>query len=193
MPSTLLPSGLIEKLMMEFRAYNSEDTTAIEQLFRSVFTASEGEREGIMLGNLVKELMATTENQDLFGFVAVDDEQLVGVIFFSRLTFEVDVNVFILSPVAVQTAHQGKGIGRGLILHGLQEIHQQGVEFVITYGAPDFYSQVGFHSISQDSIQPPFQLSQPQGWLGLSLTDEPIETISGHCSCVTALNKSEYW
>lgn len=178
---------------MEFKTYHSVNTTAIEQLFRSVFTASAGADEGSMLGDLVKEMMITTQSQDLFGFVAVEEEQLVGVIFFSRLTCEADVNVFILSPVAVQTAHQGRGIGRALIMHGLREIHQQGVEFVITYGDPDFYSKVGFHSISQDTIQPPFQLSQPEGWLGQSLTDEPIETISGHCSCVAALNKSEYW
>ena len=178
---------------MEFRAQKPNDATAIERLFLSVFTKSEGEREGTMISNLAKEMMATTDRADLFGFVANDGDQIVGAIFFSRLTFEADFNVFILSPVAVDTAHQGIGIGQTLITHGLREIEKRDVRFVITYGDPAFYTKVGFHSISRNAIGAPFVLSQPEGWLGQSLAGEQIETIVGRCSCVTALNNPVYW
>ena len=178
---------------MEFRLYKPSDSSAIEDLFVSVFTESEGEQEGALLGNLVKELIASTESRDLYGFVAVDMEQIVGAVFFSRLTFERDIDVFILSPVAVHADHQGKGIGKALIRHSLQEMKKTGVRLVTTYGDPTFYSKVGFHPLSPDTVQPPLELSLPQGWLGQSLTDDPIEAIPGRCTCVKALDNPVYW
>jgi len=178
---------------MDFRAYKPSDSPAIEGLFVSVFSKSEGEQEGALIGNLVKEMIASTDSRDLHGFVAVDGKQIVGAIFFSRLTFEKDIDVFILAPVAVHSDHQGMGIGQALITHGLQEMQKKGVNFVTTYGDPSFYSKVGFHPISQDVIAPPLELSQPEGWLGQPLTDEPIERIPGNCTCVRALDNPAYW
>jgi predicted N-acetyltransferase YhbS len=178
---------------MELRAHKPSDSPSIEDLFASVFTAFEGEQEGALIGNLAKELMASTNSGDLYGFVAVDERQIVGAIFFSRLTFEKTIDVFILAPVAVDADHQGTGIGQALITHGLREMENQGVRFVITYGDPAFYSKVGFHPISHNAIKAPLELSQPEGWLGQSLTDETIETIPGHCACVKALNNPAYW
>jgi predicted N-acetyltransferase YhbS len=179
--------------MMEFRAYKPSDSSAIESLFVSVFSTSEGEQEGALIGNLAKELIARTSSRDLYGFVAVDGEQMVGAIFFSRLTFDKDIDVFILAPVAVHTEYQGMGIGQALITHGLREMKKIGVRVVTTYGDPAFYSKVGFHPLSQDMIEAPLELSQPEGWLGQSLTDDSIEPIPGRCSCVKALDNPAYW
>lgn len=178
---------------MEYRAYKPSESSAIEGLFVSVFSKSEGEQEGVLIGNLVKEMIASTDSRDLFGFVAVEGNQIVGAIFFSRLSFEKDVDVFILAPVAVHSDHQGMGIGQALIKHGLQEMQKSGVSFVTTYGDPAFYSKVGFHPISQDVIAAPLELSKPEGWLGQSLTDDPIEAIPGICTCVKALDNPAYW
>ena len=178
---------------MEFRAQKPGDSSAIEGLFDSVFTRSEGEQEGALISNLAKEMMANIDSQDLYGFVADDGKQIVGAIFFSRLTFQNDLKVFILAPVAVHTDYQGMGTGRALITHGLREMEKRGVSFVITYGDPAFYSKVGFHQISQHAIAAPHSLSQPEGWLGQSLSDEPIETIPGRCTCVDALDNPVYW
>lgn len=179
--------------MIEFRAQKPSDSSAIERLFVSVFSKSEGEQEGTLIGNLAKDLIASTDSRDLYGFVAVDGGQVVGAIFFSRLTFEKDIDVFILAPVAVHTEYQGRGIGQALITHGLREMKKRGVSVVTTYGDPDFYSKVGFHPLSQDMIRAPLELSQPEGWLAQSLTDDSIETIPGRCSCVKALDNPAYW
>lgn len=137
--------------------------------------------------------MATTESQDLYGYLAVEGEELVGAIFFSRLSFETNIDVFILAPVAVRTDRQGQGIGQKLIGHGLQHLKQQGVRFVTTYGDPAFYSKVGFHPISAREIGPPFELSQPEGWIGQALTDEPVNETLGDGKCVAASNDPVYW
>jgi len=178
---------------VEFRTHNPSDSSAIERLFVSVFSKSEGEQEGALIGNLAKELIASTDSRDLYGFVAVDGKEIVGAIFFSRLSFEKDIDLFILAPVAVHTEYQGMGIGQALITHGLREVKKRGVRIVTTYGAPAFYSKVGFHPLSQYLIKAPLELSQPEGWLGQSLTDESIERIPSRCSCVKALDNPAYW
>jgi putative acetyltransferase len=178
---------------VEFRAHQPSDSAAVESLFASVFSKSEGEQEGARIGNLAKELIATTGSRDLYGFVAVDGEQIVGAIFFSRLTFAKEVEVFILAPVAVHTEFQRMGVGQALITHGLREMKKRGVRIVTTYGDPAFYSKIGFHSLSQDVIEAPLELSRPEGWLGQSLTDDPVERIPGRCSCVKALDNPAYW
>ena len=178
---------------MEFRERTQNDSSAIESLFASVFAKSEGEAEGALIGNLSKELMAETDEHDLYGFVAVDNSQIIGSIFFSRLTFQNDIEAFILSPVAVHSDYQGKGIGQELIKYGLNVLEGKGVNIVLTYGDPGFYQKVGFHPISHETIKAPFKLSQPEGWLGQSLTGNSIETISGSCTCVKALSNPVYW
>jgi putative acetyltransferase len=125
--------------------------------------------------------------------VAVDGEPLVGAIFFSRLSFEQDEAAFILSPVAVHVDYQGQGVGQRLITHGLGAIKKAGVRLVTTYGDPAFYSKVGFRPLSQEIIKAPHRLSQPEGWLGQSLTDDPIAPIPGGCRCVAALDNPAYW
>ena len=178
---------------MEFRSHLINDFSAITDLFVSVFTESEGETEGALIGQLSKELILSTDEQDLYGFVAVDSGKLVGSIFFSRLTFEKDVDVFLLAPVAIHSDYQGKGIGQNLINHGLRELKKRGIRIVTTYGDPEFYSKVGFYPISQEVIAAPLELSQPEGWLGQSLIGDSIESLSGSSSCVKAFNKAVYW
>lgn len=178
---------------MKFRSQKPSDSHDIKVLIDSVFTKSESEREGALISNLAKEMMANTSSQDLHGFVADDDGKIIGTIFFSRLTFQKDIDVFILAPVAVHADRQGLGIGRALITHGLREMEKRRIRFVITYGDPAFYSKVGFHHISQKAIEAPHPLSQPEGWLGQTLADEQIETIPGPCTCVKALDNPAYW
>jgi len=181
---------------MEFRAHEPRDASAIEHLFSSVFTEAEGESEGALIGTLAKELLARTDNHDLYGFVAVEQGHIVGAILFSRLRFADDPAsraVFLLAPVAIHSDHQGRGVGQSLIRHGLDVLRADGVEIVVTYGDPAFYSKVGFQPLSPETIPAPFALSQPEGWLGQSLTDDPLVPITGPCSCVPAFDDPAYW
>ncbi len=178
---------------MEFRPHRHIDSSNIESLFISVFTKSDGDSEGALIGSLSKELIAETDARDLFGCVAVDGEQIIGSIFFSRLTFEIDIDVFILAPVAVHNDHQGMGIGQRLINYGLQCLKDKGVALVMTYGDPNYYCKVGFHPVSEDIIKAPLELSQPEGWLGQSFVGDSVQPLPGRCSCVKAFDNPIYW
>lgn len=178
---------------MNFRVASKDESETIVQLFASVFSVSEGEAEGLLVGQLARELYESSDERDLFNFVAEGDGQVVGSIFLSRMVFESDSAAFILAPVAVHSEHHGKGIGRRLIKHGLRELKKRGVNFVLTYGDPKFYEKVGFRSISSEVVRPPYELSQPEGWLGQALCDRPIDSLRGSSKCVEALNNPVYW
>jgi putative acetyltransferase len=178
---------------MDLLTYSPDHAEEIKSLFTSVFSDSEGQSEGILIGDLAYELMIETEKKDLYGFVAVEHEKIIGCIFFSRLTFESDICAFLLSPVAVHSAHQGKAIGQRLINYGIQRLKDNGVELVMTYGDPTFYSKVGFNPVEEETIKAPIPLTYPEGWLGQSLISNSVQSTTGRPSCVKALNKPEYW
>lgn len=178
---------------MNFRRHTKNEIRAIVQLFTSVFTDSEGETEGTLIGQLARDLFNKTDDRDLFNFVAELDGQVVGSIFFSRLWFEDDTQAFILAPVAIHSDHQHKGIGQALIRHGLEALRDEGIEVALTYGDPNFYGKVGFRAISHGTVKAPHELSQPDEWLGQSLVGDPIESLSGSCTCVEAFRDQVYW
>jgi putative acetyltransferase len=178
---------------MECARAHPNDSAEIERLFIKTFSDSEGQVEGDMIGRLTRDFMSGTPEGDLYCFVAREDGQIVGSIFFSRITFESELKAFILAPVAVHTDHQGKGIGQELIKCGLDTLSKDGVELAITYGDPAFYSKVGFRSVTEAVVPAPRTLQHPEGWLAQSLSGDEIEPIKGKSSCVEALNKPEYW
>jgi len=178
---------------MEISAYNPNDFDRIEELFVSTFTDSEGPSEGTVVGGLAGELMRSTGKNDLYGFVAKDGAALVGSILFSRIRFEREINAFILAPVAICTEYQRRGVGQSLINFGLNTLKENGVELVLTYGDPRFYSKVGFRVIAESVIPPPFTLSQPEGWMAQSLVGDQIDPLQGQSRCVKTLSKPEYW
>ncbi len=175
------------------QAFSEADRANIVSLYARAFSDAEGESEGALIGRLVEELMRETTDDDLHGFVATNDEQIVGCIFFSRLTFDVPIDAFLLSPVAVDTSQQGKGVGQALIHFGIERLRELDVELVFTYGDPNYYSKVGFRPVPQDVVRAPFALSQPEGWLGQSLTGGSVGPLSGTARCVSAFDDPDLW
>lgn len=166
---------------------------AVTSLFTSVFTSSEGEKEGRLIGILASELSSGIDNQEIICFGSYIGESIIGSIFFTRLRFNEAIQVYMLAPVAVSTEHQGKGVGQALINYGLKELKNRSVAVVVTYGDPSFYSKVGFCALTEDVIQAPLKLSMPEGWLGQSLTRDPIPTINERPICVKEFNDPAYW
>lgn len=178
---------------MQISEYGTSNTEEIVQLFVDVFSDSEGEEEGLSIGRLVSHLLADTDADDIFGYVATDNGQLMGCILFTRLTFETGVNAFILSPVAIRSDSQRQGVGQKLITFGIERLREKGVAMLFTYGDPNYYSRVGFMPVAEETVQAPVHMTQPEGWLGQSLVGDEIAPIPGNSHCVSALNKPEYW
>jgi len=180
--------------VIEFFSGHVTREQAISEFFTATFSASEGADEGKVIGDLVRDLMETTPSKDLFVWSAYDDQMFLGCIFLSRLAYaEDDRTVFILSPVAVRTDRQKNGIGQKLIAYGVDDLRQKGIDFVLTYGDPNYYSKTGFRQITEEFAQAPLKLSLPEGWLGQSLSDKDERPLSGPSRCVPALNNPELW
>jgi len=79
---------------MKLSTYNPGNIEEIKQLFTKTFSDSEGQPEGLLIGNLAYELMASTDSHDFYVFVASENEQIIGSVIFSKLTFESEVNAF---------------------------------------------------------------------------------------------------
>ena len=178
---------------MNHKILDKKNHQEITKLFTSVFTISEGEKEGRLVGQLASELSSGIENQNIICFGTVEEETIIAAIFFTRLRFEKAIQVYMLAPVAVSTQYQRKGIGQALINYGLTEIKNRSVEVVVTYGDPSFYSKLGFQPLSENIIQAPLKLSMPEGWLGQSLIEDPIPIIKEQPECVKEFNNPVYW
>ncbi|NWH03600.1 GNAT family N-acetyltransferase [Desulfobacter latus] len=178
---------------MKYQILKTNCEEEIKQLFTDVFTESETPAEGTLIGNLVEELQKTTKPEDIFCFVAIDKNKIIASIFFTRFTTETNLNAFILSPVAVATQHQKKGIGQNLIKFAIDYLKQNNVELLLTYGDPDFYSKVSFKNISEEIIKAPLKLTYPNGWLAQSLISENVSPVNGSTMCVKALMDQKYW
>ncbi len=179
---------------MEFQSGHQSRETAITDLFVSAFSASEGADEGAVIGAFVRDLMETTPSDDMMVWSAYEAGSLLGCIFLTRMTYPEDERVvFILSPVAVGTEHQRRGVGQALIRAGLEDLREKGVDVVLTYGDPTYYAKVGFAQIKEDWAKAPLDLSFPEGWLGQSLSRKGNAPLRGSSLCVPALNKPELW
>ncbi len=178
---------------MIHQTLNKSKQKEVAELFTSVFSSSEGEKEGRLIGKLSSELASNINDEEIICLGVYESEVLIGSIFFTRLKFDESIQVYMLSPVAVCTEKQGKGIGQELINYGLNELKKRSVNVVVTYGDPSFYSRVGFQALSENVIQAPLKLSMPFGWLGQSLTGGMIPIIHERPICVKPLNDPVYW
>lgn len=171
-----------------------DDPVEIAALFEATFAESENAEEGAVIGKLAKDLVETTPCDDIAVFTAAKEGEVVGCIIFTRLWFEADERqVYLLSPVAISSEQQRKGIGTRLISFGLGALRDYGVDVAVTYGDPDFYKRVGFTPIDIDLIPPPLPLEQAHGWLAQSLTEEEIFPFDAPSRCAGALDDPAYW
>lgn len=178
---------------MKLDATRPANIAPLITLFKETFAASEGEESGAQIEAFVTELLDTTPGDDLFIFTASEGDTLLGTITFSRMNYSEDSRtVFIMSPVAVLTNRQSKGIGQKLISFALGHLKASGVDYVLTYGSPDYYGKTGFQPINEAFAAAPLPLSFPHGWLGQPLNGDTTP-LKGTATCVPALNQPTLW
>lgn len=179
---------------MKYSILDLTQQDEIQDLFRATFGDSEGAQEGEMIGELANQLVVTTDSDEMVIVGASQDDVLLGCVIFTKFHFKDNhTNAYLLSPAAVATATQGQGVGQKLIQFGLDTLKAQGVELVLTYGDPSFYSKVGFTQISEALVKAPLVLSYPHGWLGQMLDGSAVPAIDSETACAPALNEQKYW
>jgi hypothetical protein len=79
---------------MNYHILDKSNQKEVAALFTSVFTSSEGESEGILIGNLSSELASSIDNEEIICFGAYENGSLTGSIFFTRLKLNNPVQVY---------------------------------------------------------------------------------------------------
>ena len=119
---------------------------------KKVFTESEDEESGTLVGNLVREIRSKKYYLPELDLVMVDENnEIVGCVMFSRfhLDGKYDDELLLLSPVAVKTELQRQHISKELIEFGLKKAKELGYSACIVEGNPKNYNPRGFKT-SQD-------------------------------------------
>lgn len=176
----------------EIKAGSAEAVNLIK-LFTKTFSDSEGEEEGALIGQLVQNFIEQTEADDICICNAKENASFIGSAIFSRFECADATRAFLMAPVAVHSAYQGKGIGQKMIHYGLSSLKERGVKLALTYGDIKFYSKTGFRPISEDLVPSPLTLSYPEAWLGQSLDGGEIQKVIGPTQCVKAIENPVYW
>lgn len=100
---------------------------------------------------VIAELIASLRSSDAWvdglSFVAERADELVGHVLFTRSLLDTPerlVDVLVLSPLAVASSWQGRGIGSALMRHALHEVGTRDEPLVFLEGGPDYYRRFGF-------------------------------------------------
>ncbi len=84
--------------------------------------------------------------------VAVEEGRIVGHIAFSPVTIDGRHDGWYgLGPISVSPELQRRGIGKGLIVAGLDQLRELGAAGCVLIGDPAYYSRVGF--VSNGALQ----------------------------------------
>jgi len=126
------------------------------------------------------------DDHALISLVAERGARLVSHIMFSRMWINTSiglVDAVALAPVAVHPDHQRQGIGRQLILHGLELLRGRGEKIVIVVGHPEYYPRFGFSTAKARLLESPFP---QEAFMAMELSAGALDGIQGSVVYPTA-------
>jgi putative acetyltransferase len=91
----------------------------------------------------------------VLSLVAMDGEDLVGHVAFSRLAVQAG-RAAALAPVGVVPARRRQGIAAALIREGLARLTEDGQDLVLVLGEPAYYGRFGFTAEAATPLETPY-------------------------------------
>src|SRR6056300_1782048 len=174
---------------MNIRIALQTDLQAIEAICLAAFEKD----ENVLIANVAQQITSEARSSQSYSLVAEQDGAVVGFIAFTQLAIESDITGFLLAPLAVHPEHQRSGIGRSLIKTGIDTLTKQSVDFLFTYGDPDYYGRFGFNTTDAAKFIPPYPLEYDFGWIGMKLRQTHAPTEPVRFGCVPALMNEALW
>lgn len=175
---------------MEIRPATIADVEDIKTVHLQAFDESERQQ----VADLAAKLQSENCSDEVLSLVAVDNNEVVGHIAFSRAYLEDSQQLFayLLGPLGVLPSYQKQGVGSALIKQGLVSVSKESVAVVFVYGDPAYYSRFGFNAELAKQFLPPYKLQYPHGWLAMALNADGLPE-GGKIRCVEALNNADLW
>ena len=155
---------------MLVRSERPEDRAAIRFVNEQAF----GRRDEADLVDQLRD-----QGDVLASFVAEVDGEIVGHIFFSRMsiqTIEKSVPAVALAPLAVLPKMQRQSVGAQLVVHGLNWLRRGTERIVLVLGHPDYYRRFGFSPDKARFLESPFNA---EAFMALELKPNALENVCG--------------
>ena len=159
--------------MIKVREERVEDYKAVREINNSAFGQPEE-------GRIVDKLREACE--EIISLVAVEDEKVVGHIFFSPAVINNKGNAvkgISLAPMAVLPELQNKGIGTLLVNEGIKRVKRTGCPFIIVLGHDKYYPRFGFEKASMYGIKPQWDGVPDEAFMIMILDKEYMAGVSG--------------
>ena len=176
-----------------FNLTKTKKPKSVQQFFKKVFTKSESTKEGNIVGNLSYKLSKLIDEENIIGIQGKINNKIVAYIFLSKLYFKEDYLVYLLSPVAVDSNYQKKGLGQKIIQYGIKYLKKQNKDLLMTYGDPNYYLKSEFKKTNVTLIPAPYKLSQPIGWLVNKISSKRSIKLRSKPNCVLPLRNKKLW
>ena len=155
------------------RPETGTDHAAIAEIVQRAFGSAAEAR-------LVEAIRASPQYLTDLALVAVEDDRVLGHVMISRcriVDVDTERDIVMLSPLAVDPDHQGRGIGGALVRAVCRRADATGEPLVVLEGDPGYYSQFGFEPAAGHGITlplPDWAPSEAAQVLGLTRDDPTI-------------------
>ena len=119
---------------------------------------------------------------DVVSLVAVEDDRILGHIFFSPVLVSGGDKVtegMGLAPMAVLPERQRQGIGSMMVEAGIDAIRALGCPFVIVLGHPEYYPRFGFTPASSRGLLSQWDGVPDEAFMVLVLDESGMAGVSG--------------
>jgi putative acetyltransferase len=123
---------------------------------------------------------ALRDTAGVISLVAEVEDQVVGHILFSPVTFTGDESLLIagLAPMAVTPDRQRQGVGSALIRTGIEECRQAGFGAVVVLGHAGYYPRFGFAPASDHGVDCEYEVP-PEAFMLAELQPGYLHGASG--------------
>jgi predicted N-acetyltransferase YhbS len=180
--------------ILMIRSSIDSDRAAIRVIHMSAF----GKAQGQEIIELVNGLLGDETAKPLLSLVAEINEKIVGHILFTRAILKPeyqDISVRILAPLAVSRELQGEGIGGSLIMEGLKQLSDSGVDLVFVLGHPGYYPKYGFRPAGALGFEAPYPIpsGHADAWMVQELKPGLIGNVQGTIQCAEVLDEPQHW
>ncbi len=119
---------------------------------------------------------------DAVSLVAVEDDRVLGHIFFSPASVRGEHGVtqgMGLAPMAVLPERQRQGIGSLLVEAGIDVMHKRYCPFIIVLGHPEYYPRFGFVPASRYGLSCQWDGVPDEAFMVLILDESAMAGVSG--------------
>jgi putative acetyltransferase len=144
--------------LLAIRPEEPADHDAVRSLLQAAFGP------GSVEADLVDALRAADAHVPDLCLVALDDDEIVGHIFFTRARLSSSDEVLALAPMAVLPGRQREGVGSRLVEESLRLASETDFPFAIVLGHPEYYPRFGFEPAADHGVECPWKVP-PEAWM----------------------------